>query len=256
MRPLVAAAVTLALCLARAGSAEAFQPARPPLQVGIGYVQENLSNGAPTWREWYVDATLRLQPRKVVFGVVRLTERFGLSDQEFSLGVSAPAGERWTAMVEASYSPSHLVLPQWSAAAFLHRSFGPWGAQAGVRHRAYTAASVEVASLMIERYWSSYRAAYTLSVSQLNGANTTVAHAVQFNYYYGDRSSAALTVAAGREAEATGGGAVSVFNVRSIDASIVHWVRPTTAVTVGVGAHEVEGLYTRTRMQAGVRWQF
>jgi len=84
----------------------------------------------------------------------------------------------------------------------------------------------------------------------------TFSHAVQLNYYYGERNSASLTVAAGREAEATGGGAVSVFNVRSVDASVVHWVRPNTAVTIGLGAHEIEGLYTRTRAQVGVRWQF
>jgi len=227
-----------------------------PIQAELGYAHETLSNGSPDWRELYLRGKKTYRPRTALYGMFRLTERFGLSDQEFTLGGSYPLNSRWTAAVEGTYSPSAMVLPRWSATGELHRNLGGgFGLQFALRHREYATGVVDTGSLTIERYWASYRAAYTLSVSQLAGVSTAV-HIVQGNYYYGDQSSVSLSLATGQEAETVGAGVIRIIDVPSADLTVRHWLNPDWAVTVGVGLSQVGTLYTRRRAQIGFRWQF
>ncbi len=229
----------------------------PPVQVEVGYVHEVLSNGSPDWREEYLDFKKIYAPRTILYGTLRLAERFGLSDSEFTLGGYYPLDSHWTAIVEGSLSPSHNVLPSWSAMGQLYRDLGGgWGMQFGLRHREYTASTVDMDTLMIERYWEDYRAAYTATVSQISGAGSVWSHTLQINYYASDRSTVGLILSAGQEAESAGPGVVLVSTVRSADFIAALWLNHDLAVTIGIGVHDQAPFYTRTRMQLGLRWQF
>ncbi len=229
----------------------------PPVQFEIGSVHETLSNGSPDWWEEYLDFKKVYAPRTVLYGTLRLVERFGLSDPEFTLGGYYPLDPHWTAIVEGSLSPSHNVLPAWSAMSHLYRDLGGgWGLQFGLRHREYTASAVDMDTLMIERYWGDYRTAYIATVSQVSGAGSVLGHTLQVNYYYGDRNTVGLLLSLGQEAESVGPGVVLTGTVRSADLIATHRLSQSQTVTIGVGVHDQAPFYTRTRMQLGLRWEF
>lgn len=261
MRPAVHAAA-LALLLA-AGGAQAQQPADGGLklrmsEVELGATHERLSGGRPDWRSIYLEGSHPLGERRVIYGGLRETLRFGLADTEIWAGYSHPLGREWTAVVEGSASGEHRVLPKYSALGQLTRHLpGGWGLSAGLKHSEYSLSGVNLLVLGAERYWGNFRAGYNLYAGRPEGATTGVAHRFALNYYYGERSTVGIALAAGREVENVGPPlGVASTDVRSLSLSGRHWFAPSWALSWDLLAHEQGSLYRREGIRLGLRHRF
>ena len=223
----------------------------------LGFSSENLSNGYADWGSIYLHGFHRLGERRVVYGTLREIRRFGLTDNEVQGGFTYPLGETWTVQLEASLSPTHDVLPSYSVLGQLQKNLAHgWNLQAGIRHSEYTKFNTDIAILTAERYWNSFRGAYSLYLGRLDGGGTAPNHVVQFDYYYGERNSIGVLVANGREIADLGPSGALITDVRSYALRGRHWIGPDWAISFEVLHHEQVGLYTRQGAQIGLRRAF
>ncbi|MBX3663109.1 MAG: YaiO family outer membrane beta-barrel protein [Burkholderiales bacterium] len=242
--------------LKAAGGAIGLKPART--EVEAGYSRENLSNSLPDWTSTYLLGSHRFGERRVLYGGLRETRRFGLDDSEVHAGLYYPLGASWTAQVEGSLSPTHEVLAKHSIYGQLQKSLpGGWGVGVGLRHNEYTLSASNVVSLLAERYWGNFRGAYTLYSGRPEGGSSGASHRVQLSYYYADRSSVGISFSDGREVENVGPprGLLS-SDVRNWTLSGQHWLTPAWALTYDLVNHEQGSLYRRQGLRLGIRHSF
>ncbi len=227
---------------------------RSELELGVSH--ESLSKGLPSWRSIYLEGLHQFGERQVLYGVLRETRRFGLADTEARVGYYHPLGRTWTALVEASTSPTHEVLPHFSVLGQLQKDLAyGWNVQVGLRHNEYTALSTDVANVTAERYWGSFRGAYSLYLGRLDG-ETAASHVVQFDHYYGDRNSIGVLIAEGREVADRGPTGVLITDVRSFALRGRHWITPRWAISYEAVHHKQGDLYRRQGVRVGLRRAF
>jgi YaiO family outer membrane protein len=254
--------LVVALCLhghvlgdsVAAGRGFALQPTSLDVQIGGSY--EALNKGFADWRSFYAQVTKRFAPRKLLYGRFTETRRFSREDQTFLAGTYYPLSERWSMLLEAAASPSHRVVPKWSALVQFERSFPKgWGAQIGLRHSEYNDASPSLGILGVEKYWKVYRAAYVLNVFHLEEDEFSTIHRVQADYYYGD-SNVGIVFAAGRELETllatgiTGSDVVYLYLVGR------HWLNSAWAVNHSIGFNRHGDLYTASGITLDLLYRF
>ena len=227
------------------------------LDVEGGLTHERLNRELPDWKSRYLEAAHELAPGQTVYGQVRETDRFNLRDTEFAGGYYHPLGPL-TALVDASYSADHHVLPEWSLLGQLSwRAGAGWVASGGWRHNEYTSASARVLIAGLERYFGRYRAGYTLYNGKPEGAGSGSAHRLGFDYYYGEHSRVGAAATFGREVENVGGSSgIIASDVRAFAVLGRHWLTAAWAVTWELGTHEQGELYRRTGARLGVRHRF
>lgn len=226
-------------------------------EAGASY--EHLTNDKPDWRSVYVDALQTFAPRQSLYGTIRETERFDLRDFELSAGYAHPFGAKWTAVVEASYSPDHDVLAENSEFAQLYWAPGAgWVLNAAARFSSYTDSDSRVLTAGIERYFGHCRAGYTYYDGKPENAESAPSHRVSFDYYYfDDRSRVGVAISWGREVENVGPPTgLITSDVRSISIVGRHWFTPDWAIAWEIGAHEQGDLYRRTGGRLGLRHRF
>lgn len=230
----------------------------PRNEVEAGYSRETLSNNLQSWTSTYLLASRRFGERRVLYGGLRETRRFGLDDSEVHAGVYYPLGSTWTAQVEGSLSPTHEVLAKNSVYGQLQKSLpGGWGLGVGLRHNEYTLTASNVVSLLAERYWGNFRGAYTLYSGKPEGGSSGSSHRVQLSYYYADRSSVGISYSDGREVENVGPPrGVLASDVRNWTLSGQHWLTPAWALTYDLVNHEQGNLYRRQGLRLGIRHSF
>lgn len=230
------------------------------LEMELGQSYDDLNRGYADWRSTYLDGVHKTADGKTLYGGVRETERFSLSDRELLAGMYYPLDGRWTALAEANFSPSHKVLPQWSALMQIQRTFGHgWGVHLGARHTKYQnddTIRINRGNFTIERYWGNYRAAYTFFANKIEGGGSPVSHAFQAAYYYGERNSLGMTYAIGSEVLNLPPAALAYYDVRSIALTGRYWFAPRWALTHEVALHEQGDLYTRKGIRLGVHYLF
>ena len=255
--------VLLAMLMACASPARAQSPAMvhppsPPVDVELGASHERLTNNRPDWSSVYLEAARTFRPRNTLYGGVRHTRRFDLDDDEAYGGLYYPVADTWTTLLEASASPSHNVLPQYSLYGQLQKTL--WqglNLGAGLRYTEYTDDRVRMATGNVEYYWSAYRAAYTFYSSRVEDAGSAPAHRFQFNYYYTDDSSIGIAYARGREVESVGPPVGLVTSdVREWMISGRHWFAKNWALSYEVLDHEQGILYRRQGLRVGLRHRF
>ncbi len=240
-------------------AAQAAEPsAAPPTEIEGGLSHYALTNGYANWDSAYVDAAHRFGDRQSLYGEVQDARRFNLTDREVSAGYYHPLGAQWTALVEASDSPEHNFLAKNSVYGQLQVSFAQgWDLQGGWRHSQYTLAYADLAVLTAERYWGSYRAAYTLYEGKLQGAGTAPSHKAVLAYYYSDRSNATLSLAKGRQAESLGPAlGVLLVDVTTVSLSGRHWLNSAWGVTYEALTEHQGNLYSRKGIRLGLRYAF
>jgi YaiO family outer membrane protein len=234
-------------------------PAAVAAEVEAGGTYEQLTNDKPAWRSLYLDASQSFAPRQTLYGTVRETERFDLRDFELSAGYAQPLGEKWTAVIEASYSPDHHVLAESSGFGQVYwEAGGGWVLNSGGRFSSYTDTSARVLTAGVERYFGHFHAAYTYYNGKPEDANSASSHRVGFDYYYFDeRSRVGLAVSWGREVENVGPPTgIVTSDVRSITVVGRHWFTPDWGVAWEIGTHEQGDLYRRTGGRVGLRHRF
>lgn len=263
----VAAGTGSASAIAATESGKDAKPAGPAPQGGaagrrrtefeLGASGESLSNGFAGWRSIYLEGFHQFGERRVVYGTLRETRRFGLTDSEVQGGFGYPLGETWTLQSEASLSPTHNVLPNYSVLGQLQKILPHgWNLQAGIRHSEYSRFNTDVAIITAERYWNRFRGAYSLYLARLDGGSTVPNHVVQFDYYYGERNSIGIVVANGREIADLGPGGALITDVRSYVLRGRHWIGSDWAISFEALHHEQGGLYARQGARVGLRRAF
>lgn len=231
---------------------------RQPLTVDFGASHERLSGNFANWKSTYAEAAYRLGERHTVYGGVRETRRFGADDNEAYAGLYYPLAATWTAVVDGSVSPTHEILPRYSAHGQLLKSIRPGTTLgAGVRHTEYKNTGANVAMLAAEQYWRSWRGAYTFYSGRPEGTSSAPAHRFQADYYYAEHSVIGISHVRGREVENVGGarGVIST-EVRDWTLTGRHWLSRDWAVAYELLYHEQGTLYRRQGVRLGLRHAF
>lgn len=254
IRPLFRWCCMLALSVpALAWCAESLQN-----EVELGTSHDTLDKGYANWGSYYLDGAHRFGERHSVYGELRQTDRFNLRDREISGGYYHPLAASWTALLEASVSPDHQVLPKDSLFGQLQKTLDDgWGIHVGLRHSRYNLAASDMAVLTGERYWGSYRASYKFYLSKLEGAGAAPSHNLQFSYYYADHDSITLSLANGRQVESLGAGlGVLTTKVTNISLSGRHWLDPFWGLSYELISERQGDLYMRKGIRVGIRYAF
>jgi YaiO family outer membrane protein len=226
-------------------------------QIQLGAVYEHLSNGYSPWRS----ASLELRAggaRGKMHVVVEETSRFSQRDHNVTFGIERHLAPGWILSAEAQASPSHRVSATWGARGEIAYTTGTgWGLHASLLHRTYTSASVDLATMSVERYVSRYRAAYSLSAARLHGGGMSTSHRVQGDLYYGSSSSSVgASVSVGEELENVAPFGVLRTDVRGAAVVGRQWIHPTWFVTYDAVVHDQGDFYTRCRASVGIGYRF
>ena len=226
--------------------------------VEAGLSHDTLSNGYANWDSRYIDGSHRFGERHAVYGELRETQRFNLKDREVSGGYYHPLSETWTALVGASVSPNHQVLPKNSVFGQLQKAFdGGWDVQAEWHRTQYTVASTDLMALTAERYWGNFRAAYKIYLGKLQGAGAAPSHTGQLGYYYGERNDTTLGFSKGRQVESLGAGlGVLTTSVISTSLSGHHWLVPAWGLSYEAVVEHQGNLYLRKGIRVGLLHSF
>lgn len=220
---------------------------------------EHLSNGSPNWENDSLSVSKQLAPRRVLYGSLTKDYRFGKADQTYLVGVYVPASANTLLNLEASFSPTHAVLPQSELAASLdHRLAGGWGYALGLRHRSYPGLGVSLSSLIVDRYWKTFRIAYTLTGAQIsNTPGTSLSHALSFTHYYGNDSenAATLSINVGRDVENTGTH-IAASAVSGISLHETNWFNRSFGYSWTLSTLRQGTFYTRSGAHIGVLSRF
>lgn len=226
--------------------------------VEAGVTHDALGNGYANWNSVYIDGSHRFGERNTVYGELRETQRFNLTDREISGGYYYPLAETWTSLVEASVSPEHHVLPKSSVFGQLKMTLDDgWNVQAGLRHNEYNTAATDLMVLTGERYWGNFRAAYTYYLGKPQGAGAASSHLGQLSYYYAERNYLTLGFAKGRQVENLGAGlGVLTTDVTSTSLSGRHWLNSDWGLSYEAIAEHQGRLYSRKGIRFGLRRAF
>ena len=227
----------------------------------IGYDEDYLTNGLSDWRG--ADVALQWQDSRdrLWYSRLRNTSRFDQTDNEYNAGVYLPMGNRRQLQLDATYSPTARIRPEWSAyAGFYLMPVDRWGLQPGIRRTHYETSDSTTASLLVEHYRASWRYAYTFFLTQLDGGGTGAAHVVDLRRYYRDLSHVGVGIGVGRDIESTPLGqqitdvlGVSVFGEHFLDN---RWFSPDWSVTWRAAFTEQGDAYDRIGWRLGLRYRF
>jgi YaiO family outer membrane protein len=243
---------------ATAGRDAAVRNQRPATEVEAGFSHENLSSGYDDWRSVYLEGARHFAPGKTLYGMVRETKRFGLRDLQATAGLYHPAGEHWTALVEASSAPQHRVLPRYSVFAQMRRALpAGWGAALGYRYSEYNDTRASTLVVDLERYFGSFRGAYTLYLGHTPDAPTVAAHRFLLAYYYGERNSVGASFTFGEEVANLGPPTgVTTTDVRTFALFGRHWLNAAWAISYELVQQEQGNLYRYNGIRLGLRHRF
>lgn len=228
----------------------------PETQMELGLSYEPMTNGYADWQSRYFFGALDFGRRDTLYAQIRETDRFAVRDQEVMVGRYYPLGERVTGMAEASFSPSAVVLPRYSAQGLLLVDVGNgWSLGGALARTEYSSALVHRGTLTVERYWQAFRFALASSLSQVADGSLPLGHTAQVSFYPDDRNSVTLTAGTGEEVEALGPGQVLRTNVRSLSLSGRYWLDSRWGLTPLIAWTEQGSYYHRMEMRLGLRYR-
>lgn len=232
--------------------------ASPSIEAQVNFSYSALTKGYGVWRSASLDVSKKFKPRQVVYGSARVEERGALRDKQLVVGAYQPLSRKWTFSAEASQSSTPHFLPKWTVEANLSRTLpNGWNVTSGVRQVAYSRTRATLTRVQTERYWGAYRAAYTLTISNLQSAGNSAGHHLQFNRYYGEQNSSwGVSAGFGRELESLGAGRVLRTDSKGVALSGRHWFSSRWGVNYALGWQQQGKLYTRREMSFGLRYRF
>lgn len=231
--------------------------ANPTFVVEAKSTTDYLDNGYANWNSQNIDIEKHAAPREIYYAGFRQTRRFALNDSEGKFGAYLPMNDSWTANVEGSYSPTHRVLPEYSLNTLVHRSLPMgWGIAAGIRYNQYDTNETHTLTLLGERYWGSFRAAYSLYRGKPQGASAGISHRVELTHYYEPDSRIGFSMTSGREVERTGVDQTLVSDVNAFGIIGRHALNTHWATNYELSSHRQGGLYMRRGLSIGLRYQF
>jgi YaiO family outer membrane protein len=240
---------------AAAGAASADAPEPPSTTVGLASAVDTLSNSTPSWHERTLSIRRQLAKRQG-FGVeITDQDRFGLQDSHIGGDYTFTSGDQSTLTLTAGFSPTHRVLARDSAGITNQYEFAPgWLLLAGGKTAGYDAVRVNQALFGVERYVSAFSWSALWHPTRAYGMT---AHSGELRgyYYYGDRNSIGVIVAAGIEATNVGT-AIVLAHVRSAAIVGVHQLDRHWSVNYAISRTQQDIFYNRTGLSAGVQYTF
>lgn len=227
------------------------------LEAAYGY--DHLDGGRQPWHAAKLALSIEPVERAALEVGARGTERFGLRDLELGAGVRTRALPGWALGVEGTVSPTHRVLPVWSATASASRELGAGlVAGGGLRWSEYRTAEADsdtaVGNLGLEWYWRSLRLAWTGYLAGLRGA-WAASGRLALDRFYGEEGRIGLALAAGRELENTGAQIVST-PVLSAGVAGRQPLGAGWTLAYELTVQRQGDLYTRTGAALGIRRRF
>ncbi len=230
--------------------------ATPVTTLEVGASSEQLSNAHGSWNGSYLTAVRTFAPRNVAYFSIADDQRFTTRDTTYTAGMYTPTSANTILNLELSFSPTHQALPQNAFDVSLdHRLADGWGYTLGAQERSYTGAAVATGSVLVDRYWKSFRAAYRVTGTRLStAAGLSLAQSALLTHYYGsdDASSVTFSVNTGREVDDLENG-VHISAVTGVTIDGVHWTRGRWAGTWSLYTVRQGSIYTRSGIQLGVR---
>lgn len=224
--------------------------------IEVAAEHQSLSKGLADWRETSLRVARAYGPRELLSMNARRTDRFGLEDTAAGLAYTVPLDPRFVASLEASFSPSHRVLPRHELGAAIQYEFAPaWLLHGGFKTTAYDNTTVRQGLVRLERYVSSFGWSVAWRPTQALG---TYAQGVELrgSYYYGKKNVVGLILAAGREATAIGEQRVVLADVRTAALTGRHWFDPAWALTYSLERVRQGTFYSRSGIRLGVQYSF
>ncbi len=230
---------------------------RSNTQIGVHSARERLSNGTPDWTDTGIEIVHQFDKRKLVIGGLTESSRFGLDDTTASAEGYYPLSERLTGYVAASGSDTHRVLPRDTVAGQLALSLDRgWGLLGGLKQSNYNTTTVDIVDLTLERYFSDYRAAFTVLPAHSRTAGNATSYRFAFGYYYGEENRVQLLYANGTEVDRpVGVDLIIATRVRSTALFGRHWFSPAWALDYAV-SRTAQGSVNRNGYNVGVRYRF
>ena len=234
----------------------AIAPTQRRHELELSARQDWLDSGFDNWRSQRLDYASTQPEGLGWYGALVNEQRFGERDQGIEAGAVVALDDNWTLQPEVGYQPSPYFLPEWHADVRLQRRLpaGFLGA-VSVRRTEYETTRVDRLALSGERYWNSWRAGYTLNVTDVANAGTPIGHDLALDYYYAGLSYAGLRLTVGEE-EAVEEQQLITSDVRAISLQGRHWLDSRWALSWEVGQHRQGDYYTRRWLQLGLRHAF
>ena len=234
----------------------AIAPTQRRHELELSARQDWLDSGFDNWRSQRLDYASTQPEGLGWYGALVNEQRFGERDQGVEAGAVVALDDNWTLQPEVGYQPSPYFLPEWHADVRLQRRLpaGFLGA-VSVRRTEYETTRVDRLALSGERYWNSWRAGYTLNVTDVANAGTPIGHDLALDYYYAGLSYAGLRLTIGEE-EAVEEQQLITSDVRAISLQGRHWLDSRWALSWEVGQHRQGDYYTRRWLQLGLRHAF
>lgn len=197
------AATTRRLAAERFGTPAVATPHTGPRTYGfLTHRLVLLSDNPEDWHDTHFE--IGYSPRKhVSLGAFAVdSERFGLDDKTWGVNGNYPLFEHTQLYGELSFSPEHEVLPASNAYLQVSRELGAgFGILAGVRRVEYTESLVHIGDFTLERYFGSFRAAYTAYPAHSDSAGDTLSHRVQLSHYMDGGSQISASFSTGSEVD-------------------------------------------------------
>jgi YaiO family outer membrane protein len=228
-------------------------------EVQMNFSVERLTRNLGAWRSASLYVQRTFGNKQIVWANYRVSERRQTRDQEFIFGTYKPFAKKWAFTAEAMYSPTRQYVGKFSVMGEAEKIFKKgFVAHFGGRFTKYTIVNAVTGYGVVEKYWGSNRAAYTLYVTKLSNAGTAPTHRIQYNRYYGERvNSIGAAVSFGREHE-------NLFpeigilrnDTWSVSLSARHWLTDKFGLNVDGTIHRQGNLYYRRGLSFGIRYRF
>jgi YaiO family outer membrane protein len=226
-------------------------------EFGAGGGYERLNNGRDPWYQADIDVTHRLESGYSLYGFARVNERFTQQDETLGVGMYLPLGKRWLVQLEGAVGNDNQVLPKWAlygrvdfevAKGFL--------LGAAYKRSQYLLPTVEIATFAVQKYWSNFRAGFTINASSVERNHPVYSRTAELDYYYGERSFVGISGASGSEAEFVNANRIVNRHTRSAVLRGRHWVDEDTALEYALNRSDVGDIFRRYGIRLGIRWRY
>ena len=211
-----------------------------------------------TWHESAFSAEYAWSRTKVAGFRAARSQRFGEHDSLYEVFGSLPLTSRVMIAGRGLFSPSHQVRHKSGALVEISAALSKgWVVTVGGGRTRYNSGPSDKGTLTLERYFGSYRLAYTAMAVQPQGGPWSPVHRLGGSWYYGVDNRLNFNLATGEETDESVTGAASLkFDTWGAGLGGRHWFTPRFAVDYSAGYEGLESSrgdhLDRTTFYAGI----
>lgn len=222
----------------------------------LGAERSTLNQSNRDWSEVSLRYVRLGAPRQSTELAVTGISRFGLKDSQIDVAHTAPLSPSLVASVQAGYSPTARVLPEYSVGANLQYEFAPaWLLHGGLRLTHYDSTDVNRLSFVLERYIGNFSASVAWSPLRALGTRSDL-YELRGTWYHSEGGSIGFIATQGDEATQLGGGAVVLAGVSAVALAGRYRLGPKYGLNYALSRTRQGSFYTRTGVSLGVQRDF